>query len=575
MNKEKRFCIYNYVEFISCILFTLICINFKFDISLLAFPVAALITSASIYFGFFKMIKTKDARKSIVYYKLVQYLPFVMLFSFIVRRAGKEGTSFAYDIISVILWCLIFISSILVSYFLNPKRLKNLLTSYKTQQEKKKKFSLGKKIGFEIIDWVDALIQAVFMVLLIQIFVIQLYQIPSESMVPQFLIGDRVAVTKVNCGPKFPLTDVGLPTFTNYNRGDVVVLRNPHYRIDRKSEVKSVVSQLVYMLSLTTVNLNTDEYGNQKYDPLVKRICGEPGEQLVMQDGVLYARTKNNPDFTPVDLDNKYATWNLNALPAIQKNMVRDLRMSSADYQQMLEYEEQRRNFDLNAAAYRANQIIKNVKNLATQDLSADFSAPDLDNNNIFLSAPAIAGEMAYSKKGLEWFEKFMTSWINNKDSYRDIYEEANFKMNVMMKMKFGELILRYSELFASGKTYSELSNDEKVGQIKKEANIMVWYVSFLLDERNMPVFPANASDGNPQYIPENCYFMMGDNRFNSLDLRHSNDSFVKALTVDDNMSLTYTSMMEPQYINKKFIVGKPVLKIWPLSRAGKISSKN
>ena len=35
----------------------------------------------------------------------------------------------------------------------------------------------------------------------------QLYEIPSESMVPTFLIKDRAAVSKIDCGPKFPLTD--------------------------------------------------------------------------------------------------------------------------------------------------------------------------------------------------------------------------------------------------------------------------------------------------------------------------------------------------------------------------------
>ena len=82
-----------------------------------------------------------------------------------------------------------------------------------------------------------------------------------------------------------------------YKKGDVVVLRNPHYRIDRKSEVKTVVSQIISMLTLTTVNLNTDENGQLKADPLVKRIVGQPGEQLVMQDGVLYYRTKDNDTF--------------------------------------------------------------------------------------------------------------------------------------------------------------------------------------------------------------------------------------------------------------------------------------
>ena len=57
------------------------------------------------------------------------------------------------------------------------------------------------------------------------------------------------------------------------------------------------------MLSLMTVNLNKDENGEMKADPLVKRITGLPGEQLVMQDGVLYVRTKDSDEFIPSKID--------------------------------------------------------------------------------------------------------------------------------------------------------------------------------------------------------------------------------------------------------------------------------
>ena len=86
-----------------------------------------------------------------------------------------------------------------------------------------------------------------------------------------------------------------------------------------------------------------------------------------------------------------------------------------------------------------------------------------------------------------------------------------------------------------------------------------------------MPVFPANDANGNAQYIPKNCYFMMGDNRFNSLDLRHSYDQKMKPLTDDDKLSIEYYSMMEPQYVNKRYIIGKPVYRFWPATRRGKV----
>ena len=54
----------------------------------------------------------------------------------------------------------------------------------------------------------------------------------------------------------FPLSNIGLPYLKSYDRGEIVVFRNPHYSNDRKSEVKTFVSQLVYMCSLTTKNIN-------------------------------------------------------------------------------------------------------------------------------------------------------------------------------------------------------------------------------------------------------------------------------------------------------------------------------
>ena len=64
------------------------------------------------------------------------------------------------------------------------------------------------------------------MVLLIQIFIVQLYMIPSESMVPEFLVGNRVVVFKTESGPKFPLSDVGIPSLKTYEQSIRTMIRN-------------------------------------------------------------------------------------------------------------------------------------------------------------------------------------------------------------------------------------------------------------------------------------------------------------------------------------------------------------
>lgn len=573
MNTTKQFEKYKITTLINLgasVLFSLLLINFSLDISILAFPIGAAYCAITVLFSL-KMILKTDGKLIYKVIKLTEYLPYVFFITFILRRAGKNGTPFFYDVITVVLWFVIFVCSFMTSRKLYPKKNALIVKGWKTAPVERKFKGLS-KIIFEVVDWIDALVWSIFTVLIFQIFVLQLYEIPSESMVPTFLIKDRVFVSKIDCGPKFPLTDVGLPDFRKYKRGDTIVLRNPHYSLDRKSEVKTVTSQLIYMLSLMTVNLNKDENGEMKADPLVKRITGLPGEQLVMQDGVLYVRTKDSDEFIPSKIDEKYATWNLNAIHPKQRQKVQSFPLSAEEYQKMLDFEEERSQFDLNAASIRAGEIVREIsKYEANNNLLGDFSAPDLWEYDLFKNVQQITANIIYKTGGVDWFDKFMTSWTENKNKSRDYYQQSNFTLNVMTKLTFGEMVLRYAQLLDSGVNFSNLNYDEQIKSYFQKAEILNWYIQMLLDERNMPLFPENDSNGNPQYIPENCYFMMGDNRFNSLDLRHSYEQTLKPLCNDDYMSVTYYSMMSPQYINKKYIIGKPVFRFWPLERLGKV----
>ena len=592
--KSVRFSIYIYIELISSILFSLFCISFHADISQAALPVAVIFTAITVYFCFFKVLLKKDSKFIPVILRLTQYLPFMLLFCFVIRRAGKFGTPYWYDVVTVILWTIVFIFSLVLSHCMYEKRIIPITENWNVPYKKKPKLRGWRWVLYETVDWIDQIVQAVFMVLLVQIFIIQLYVIPSESMVPAFLIKDRVAVTKLNCGPKFPLTEIGLNDFTKYKRGNIVVVRNPHYKIDRQSEIKTVTSQLVYMLTFMAVNLNTDENGELKYDPLVKRICGVPGEQLVMQDGVLYRRTRENDTFTPVEEDAKFACWDLSKinktllqkvetfpLAALQPNYNRSnltavVNSSASQYEKMLEFEEKRRNYDLEAAAFRAKELVRNMKSYSfTENLmDTDFSDHSLDEFDLFMGFAEDTRLIMNSKQGLAWFEKFMTSWTDSKYKARDIYEESNYRLDVMTKMLYGEIVVRAAYLMRSNEGVSAMENDYVIADLMDQIQVLDWYIRGLLDARNMPVFPANDKDGTPNYIPENNYFMMGDNRFNSLDFRHSDKTFEKAITADDPYSITYSSMMDPHYVDKKLIIGKPGYRFWPAARRGTVQPR-
>lgn len=565
-------------------LFTAFCVPIRADVSILAllFGVAIIGLCA---FSFLRA-------RWLMLLKALQYLPYALLLSFITLRAGAAGRPYWLDFLQVALWCVVFFTRMVAVHTLNtdsahPVAAKSPLSKNLTPR----------RILIEIADWADALVQAVFMVLLIQIFIFQLYVIPSESMVPSFLVGDRVVVTKFTGAPRFPLSDVGLPPIKTYKRGDVVVFRNPHYTIDRNSEVKGVLSQIIYMLTLTTVNLNKDERGEVKYDPLVKRICGVPGERLMMQDGVLYRSTIDSKKFTRVKEDEKFARWDLNGESPAIKSKIREFplgRGQYSHYKSILAVEAARRALNTQEAKSTCRALSLAFSALAkkSEGKSAPF-ALDLNCDTLFFDYKK---NVALLLQNDAWFKSFLCDWIDKTELAQkaylegvdtalaedeisdevpdtlDLYKTARYKLNLLSKLSVGKLYLRYAELLQKKATAEEVARDEALMTALFEAEELAFYIQ-TQDQRNLCIFPPDR-EGAHQYIARDHFFMMGDNRYNSLDMRHSYSQQSQKLTDFDDYSIVYKTNLEPRAVDKKWILGSALVRFWPLGRVGAVKTK-
>lgn len=123
-------------------------------------------------------------------------------------------------------------------------------------------------------DWVESILIAAALAIFVRTFFFQIYKIPTTSMVPTLMPGDKIFVSKLVYGPRMPFTHIRLPGVRKPQRGEVVVFvppeeaKNPFWK--RKVYIKRLIGLPGERVSIREGNIFINE--KMVVDPVIARI---------------------------------------------------------------------------------------------------------------------------------------------------------------------------------------------------------------------------------------------------------------------------------------------------------------
>lgn len=380
-------------------------------------------------------------------------------------------------------------------------------------------------------DWVSSILFAIVAATIVHTYFIQPFVIPSSSLEKSLLIGDFLFVSKVNYGARVPMTTVALPMVHD----SIPLTKSKSYLFDddfeaRKTSWKNKL-QLPYLRfpgfekidrneivvfnqpADTLLDMNDFTPDRNYYKPidkktnLVKRCIGTPGDTLEIKNGYAYINGKKNelPDRAKLQffhtiktktniqtLFNKYGITESQEIPVFE---VKSEFWNDAKFQEYLKTD----NIALDVVA--SDSLTTRVTGGMTQRIFDKLKVKIVDKFYNANMTEELAAQIA-KDPAVSSVEK-----VNSKTPNSNLFpQDSEYTFSVD---NFGPIVIP-----ASGK-----SIDLTIKNLPLYKRVVSEYEGNNVTSRGNQVL-INGEVVTNYTFKQNYYWMMGDNRQNSIDSR-------------------------------------------------------
>jgi signal peptidase I len=282
-------------------------------------------------------------------------------------------------------------------------------------------------------DTVSSLLFAIIVATLVHTYIVQPFTIPTSSLEKSLLIGDFLFVSKVNYGPRVPMTTIALPMVHDSipltkRKSYLSWPQLPYFRLPALEKIKNN-DIVVFNWPVDTVHYFFEPKGRpgvikpiDKKSNYVKRCVGIPGDSLSIRDGYVFINGKKlilperaKPQYSyAVALDGKTPIDFEPLLKELNVNLVDVLGFKDQEKRDTLYFAALT---DASAERLRNTPGVTNVKRqISKGDDNAIFPHINKWNQDNFgpIYIPEAGKTVALTNESLPFYKEIITNYEGN-----------------------------------------------------------------------------------------------------------------------------------------------------------------